>query len=228
MRVVVMGDVHSDIETIMELLDKVKGLEPDVAVFTGDFVDNGIEFKGFTQANIAKIVIEDLKLLGVPIISVPGNNDGEILDVLKKSGTSIHGSGKVVNGVGFYGFGGAKTPFGTSLEPSEEELESGILAGYEKVKSSKVKIQVTHNPPYNTKMDMIGSGAHVGSNAVRTLIEELKPTVAVCAHIHEARGVDVLGQTKLINAGKFAEGYCGLIEIDDSGNITAIKLVNLI
>jgi Icc-related predicted phosphoesterase len=228
MRIIVIGDTHSDIENIIGFLDKIKELKPDVLIFSGDFIDVGKSYKGFSHDDIAKIIIEYLKLLNIPIVAIPGNNDRAILELLEDSGISIHGSGKVVNGVGFYGFGGAKTPFGTPLEPGEDELESGIRNGYEKVKKAKTKIQVTHAPPLNTKLDMISSEAHVGSKVVRSLIEELKPNAAVCAHIHEARGVDNIDQTKILNAGRFPEGYCGVIEIDKSEGTVTAKVVNMI
>jgi Icc-related predicted phosphoesterase len=121
-----------------------------------------------------------------------------------------------------------KTPFGTPFEPEEEELEAGLRRAYEKIKNTKMKVQITHVPPYNTKLDIITSGAHVGSHVVRKLIEELKPNVAICAHIHEARGVDFIGDTKIINAGRFPEGYCGVIDIDESNSTVSAKVVNLI
>lgn len=228
MRLVVVGDVHSDIENIMHFLDKVKELKPDVLLFSGDFIDVAVGYKGFKNTDIAKVIIEELKSVGVPVFAVPGNQDKDVLEVIENSGISIHGKGKVYKNVGFYGFGGAKTPFGTPLEPEESELEAGIRKGYENIKDAKIKVQLTHAPPYNTRVDLIVSGAHVGSKVVKSLIEELKPDVSVCAHIHEARGVDDVCQTKVINAGRFPEGYCGLVEIDTETNNMSMKIVNLI
>lgn len=228
MRIVAIGDVHSDIENMMHFLDKVKELSPDLLIFSGDFIDVGVGFKGFEHADIAKVIIEELKSLGVPVLAVPGNQDRDILSLLESSGISVHGKGVVKNGVGFYGFGGAKTPFGTSLEPEESELESGLRTGYKMVKDSKIKVQITHSPPHNTRLDTIGSGVHVGSSMVKSLIEELTPDVAICAHIHEARGVDELGRTKVLNAGRFPEGYCGLVDLNIERGIVSAKIANLI
>jgi len=228
MKVVAIGDVHSDIENLMQFLDKVKMLGPDVLVFSGDFVDIGIHLKGFTREDIAKLILEEMSSVNVPILAVLGNNDKDVLPVLEERGVSIHGVGKTISGVGFFGFGGAKTPFGTPIEPEESELEAGLRRAYEDIKTAKIKVQVTHNPPHNTKLDIITSGAHVGSEAVKKLIEELKPTAAVCGHVHEARGVDVIGETKIINAGRFSEGYCGLIDIDMQSATVSAKIVNLI
>jgi Icc-related predicted phosphoesterase len=94
------------------------------------------------------------------------------------------------------------------------------------VEGVKVKVQVTHAPPVRTKLDVVYTGAHVGSEAVRKAIEKFKPVLAISAHIHEARGVDEIGGTKLINAGRFPEGYCGLASIEN-GKVE-VKIVNLI
>ncbi|MFB0544221.1 MAG: metallophosphoesterase, partial [Asgard group archaeon] len=87
-------------------------------------------------------------------------------------------------------------------------------------------VQVTHVPPARTKLDIIPSGAHVGSENVRKFIEEKQPNAAICAHVHEARGVDELGKTKIINSGRFPEGYCGLVTVKKEETTT--KIVNLI
>jgi Icc-related predicted phosphoesterase len=218
MRIAVIADIHNDTEMMMQSLDKLKELGFDAIVCPGDFTD--IAPRGFTQEDVGKLLIEELKSTGKPVICVPGNMDMVVIPILEKSGTSVHGLGKTVGEIGFYGFGGAKTPFGTAYEPDEAEIEAGLRKAYEDVKDAKYKVQVTHNPPFGTKVDMLPSGMHVGSKAVRRLIEELKPEAAICAHIHEGRGVDELGRTKIINPGKLPEGYCGILEIND-GIVTA-------
>lgn len=224
MDILVLADIHNDIENIMSYLDKVSQIHFDVIVCMGDFSDVGL--RGFTASDIVKIVIAELKAFKKPILAVPGNFDKEVLPVLEKEGVSIHGKGKIIDGVGFYGFGGAKTPFKTPLEPSEEELRTGLQKAYDEVKDAKVKVQVTHNPPARTAIDMVYTGAHVGSEVVRKFIEEKKPLVAVSSHIHEARGVDDLGSTKLVNPGRFPEGHCGIVSINN--NVVTAKIVSLL
>jgi len=126
---------------------------------------------------------------------------------------------------GFYGYGGAKTPFETSIEPTEDEIKLGLRSAYKDIEKTKYKIQVTHNPPHGTKIDMIQSGVHVGSNAVRSFIEDHQPILAVSAHIHEARGTDKLKGSFLINSGRFPEGYLGLVNID-GGSVNG-KVLNI-
>jgi len=164
--------------------------------------------------------------LNKPIVAVPGNFDSELINFFAEKGVGLHGNGKVFGEVGVYGFGGAKTPFKTSLEPTEKEIEEGLRKGYEKVKNCKIKIQITHIPPARTKLDVAYTGAHIGSEAVRKFIEENKPNVAVSAHVHEARGTDEIKKTRLINPGRFPEGYCGIITIKNSD--VKVEVINLI
>jgi hypothetical protein len=225
MNILVVSDIHNDVENILNYIDKVAMLDFDVIVCPGDFTDVTLP-KGFTKADIGKLIIEELSGLKKPILAVPGNLDKEIIPLLDEKKINLHENGKIIKDIGFYGFGGAKTPFNTSLEPVEEEIRTGLERGYEKIKDAKIKVQVTHNPPARTAVDLLYTGAHIGSEAVRGFIEEKQPAVAISAHIHEARGTDELGKTKLINSGRFPEGYCGLVSIK-KGEIGA-KIINLI
>jgi len=224
MKILVISDIHNDIESCMEYVDKLSLLDFDVLVCPGDFTD--VPPKGLTSIEIAKIIIEELKTLKKPILAVPGNWDKELINLFEKEGVNLHGKGKIIENVGFYGFGGAKTPFNTFFEPSEEEMEDGLEKAVKEILEAKTKVQVTHAPPARTKIDLAYTGAHVGSEAVRRVIEKYKPKVAISAHIHEARGIDDLNGTKLINSGRFPEGYFGLVVIKN-GNVEA-KIMNLI
>lgn len=225
MNILVIGDIHNDVENLMNFIDKVSFLNFDVIVAVGDFTDVNLP-KGFKDVDIAELVIEELGIFKKPILTVPGNFDKNLVGIFEKQGISLHGKGKIIGDVGFYGLGGARTPYNTPLEPSEEEIKEGLTKAYEQVKNCKVKVQVTHMPPARTKLDVLFTGAHVGSEVIRNFIEKTRPDVAISAHIHEARGLDELGKTKLINSGRFPEGYCGLITLEKENVST--KIVNLI
>ena len=225
MKIVALGCIHNDVENLLRFLDSLSSITFDVLVCPGDFTDGALP-RGFNNIEITKLILEEFKSLGKPVLVVPGSWDGELISIFEKENVSIHGKGKIINGVGFYGFGGAKTPFGLPLEPSEDELTAGLKKAYSDVAKAKIKIQITHAPPANTKIDMIGSGAHVGSEAVRKFLEEMQPQAAISAHIHESRGVDIIKNTKIINPGRFPEGHFGFIEIN--GNVVTAKVVDLI
>lgn len=224
MNILVLSDIHNDVENIINFVDKISMLDFDVIVCPGDFAD--IPPKGFTKVDITRLILEELRSLKKPIIAVPGNQDKEVVAFLEKEKVSVHGRGVVIDGFGFFGYGGARTPFKTSLEPSEEEIGTGLKDAYNDVNGVKTLVLVTHMPPARTRLDGLYGNAHVGSEAVRKFIEEKQPALAVSAHLHELRGVDDIGKTKLINSGRFPEGYCGLVSIENDK--VSAKIVNLI
>lgn len=225
MNIAVISCIHGDIDTVMKFLDKLSAFDIDLFVCPGDFTDYSIP-KGFSRIDIVRILLEELKSLHKPVITVPGSWDKDIIEFLKTESTSVHGEGKIIDGVGFYGYGGARTPFKTPFEPAEGEIMLGLEKAYSEVRNAEIKIQVTHAPPYNTKLDLISTGAHVGSHIVREFIESKQPDAAICAHIHESRGVDHIKATKMLNGGRFPEGYFGLVSIVD-GKVD-VKMNNLI
>lgn len=225
MNILVISDIHNDIENMMIYIDKLALLNFDVIIAPGDFSDQNVP-RGIDKVDIGILILEELNSLGKPILAVPGNLDKELIPFFEEKNISLHGTGKIVKNIGFYGIGGAATPFRTPLEPTESEFQKGLEAGYELVRRCEKKVQVTHMPPARTKIDVISSGAHVGSEVIRNFIEKNQPDAAISAHIHEARGIDELEKTKLINTGRFPEGYCGLITIEKEK--TTVKIINLI
>ncbi len=224
MEILVISCIHNDIENLLSLLDKISQLRFDVVVCPGDFTDMSLP-SGFTRADVGRLVIEELKGFGKPLVTVPGSWDKDLIELLRKETVSVHGEGREIGGVGFYGYGGARTPFKTPFEPDDNEIESGLLSAFQKIKNVKNKVQVTHMPPYGTKIDVIYSGAHVGSDIVRSFIEKNKPDAAISSHIHEARGIDIIGDTKLVNAGRFPEGTAAIISV--GGVETVAKIINI-
>ena len=228
MKILVIADIHNDTENLLSLLDRAEEISPyNLIVAIGDFTDVNLP-KGFTTKDIGKIILEILKSKNVPVLATPGNFDRDLIELFRDEGVLIHGNGKIMEKIGFYGYGGAKTPFNTPLEPSEDEIYQGLKKGWLEVENAEIKIQITHVPPFQTKLDLISSGLHVGSESVRKFIEEKQPHVAVCAHIHESRGIDRIGNTQIINPGRFPEGYAGFVEIDEKTRNVKIRMLELI
>ncbi len=77
-------------------------------------------------------------------------------------------------------------------------------------------VYVVHGPPRDTRCDMIASGAHVGSRALRGFIETHQPPLVLGGHIHESPRVsssfhDRIGRTVVVNPGQFgAPGVCAV------------------
>ncbi len=216
MKILVVADVHGDFESLSNVLAELKN-DFDVLVCPGDFTDIGLSLMGFSREDMLQIMLDELLSCGKPVLTLPGNHDPpETHKIFDDYGVNLHGTGKVIDGIGFFGFGGAKTPFGTPFEPSEEQTTEGLKRAFDAVAGAKKKIMITHNPPKNTKLDAVMSGQHVGSQAIRDFILKNKPDAAISAHIHEARGVDELGTTKLIYPGTVSEGWFGIIDAGEA------------
>ena len=118
------------------------------------------------------------------------------------------------------------------------EKENGkIKEDLEKIKklsNPKNTIYVIHAPPYDTKLDMITTGAHVGSRAVREFIEKEQPPLTLHGHIHESPQMsgswkDKIGNTVCVNVGSsYPEDKlnCAVIDIgtEDLNNIEYFEL----
>ena len=214
MKIAVIGCIHNEIEKLPILFEKLVSHEPEILISVGDIADASYP-KGFEAIDIGEIFLEEAKEYFKKILIIPGTWDKDLMSLFEKEKVLLHGRGEIIGEIGVYGFGGAQTPFNTPYEPSEKEIEEGLKRGYEYVKNSKIKIQATHAPPFNSTLDLVGN-RHVGSVAVRKSIEEFSPHVAVCAHIHESVGKDLIKSTISLNCGKFTEGYFGLLEITNN------------
>lgn len=174
--------------------------EYDLLIIAGDIT----QFGPSTQA---EEILDRIGESSIPVLSLPGNCDPkEVLRVLEERNVSLHNKLVEFENITFVGFGGSnKTPFGTPFELTEGELEEDLEALTSQVEGKWVL--VTHVPPYGTEVDFTASGIHAGSKSVKKIIENKQPLVNFCAHIHEARSIDSIGQTKIVNPGPIGEGY---------------------
>jgi Icc-related predicted phosphoesterase len=75
---------------------------------------------------------------------------------------------------------------------------------------------VLHSPPRGTRCDVIHSGQHVGSRAIRAFVEARQPPLVLAGHIHESARTsasyrDVVGRTIVVNPGQFGTSrLCGV------------------
>ena len=148
-------------------------------------------------------MLEPILRINSKIYAVLGNMDQASVGVyLDELGINIHGKGIVLGDLGIFGVGGSnRTPFNTPTEFSEKELGEIVSMAYKRVSHSRIKILISHTPPYNTAADRIGAGIHVGSTAIREFIESKQPDFCFTGHIHESRGEDRIGHTLILNPG---------------------------
>ncbi|MGA1840078.1 MAG: metallophosphoesterase family protein [bacterium] len=215
MRIVVIGDIHESVGNLEDINDISKA---SCVIINGDLTNVG----GIERA---KKVIEYINYFNPSVYAQAGNFDRkEVETYLIEQGISLHGNGFIKGNIGIFGVGGSnKTPFGTPNEFEENEIESFIFEGYKKVKNAPLKLFISHAPPFHSSVDIVTSGQHVGSKAVRAFIDNYQPDVCITGHIHEAKGEDRIGQTRIINPGPFKNG--GYVEIiEEKGFLRAILM----
>jgi len=203
MKILALTDIHGKYDMADAL---IAAESPDVVVIGGDL----------TTMGTLKEASDALGLFGKRcglVLCVAGNMDlPEHDDMFYQMGCSINGRGRTIDGVGFFGVSAAPhSPLKTPYEISEERIMALARAGHADVAGANIKIFVPHAPPRDTRLDVVHSGAHVGSTAVREFIEERRPDVTVCGHIHEARGTDEIGGVKIVNCGQAGLGHYAVI-----------------
>ena len=199
MKIISFGDIHEDLNNLTLLKNEMESA--DLVIVTGDLTN-------FNGRKEAERVIDEIMKYNENVLAQLGNLDQpEVNDYLTEKGINLHRNGFIRDDIGIFGVGGSNlTPFNTPTEFSEDEIETFLLEGIDKVKDAKFKIMVPHMPPKDTKIDIITAGAHVGSQSVRDFILKHKPDIALSGHIHEARGSDTIENTLAFNAGMFREG----------------------
>ena len=215
MKILIFADIHGEFERASQVLNHVKTEGIDLILCPGDFTDMFAVPEGFSQLDIADMVLQRIMALKVPVLCVPGNHDPyDVLELFNEYNVNLHDKVKKVKGHTLMGWGGAPTPFNTIFEPSEEETKEGLEKLLGKVKGEKF-ILVVHNPPKDTLLDTTFTKKHVGSIAIKEFIEKARPPLVISAHIHEARGTDKIGDSTLFYPGALFEGYYGIAEVDD-------------
>lgn len=217
MKILQVSDIHSHHKKLMEHL---KNNRADLIIITGDITQ-------FGPPELGEDILNDISTFDTPVLAIPGNCDPvEISGRIDNSrAVNVHGRSLVINGIGICGFGGSNhTPFNTPQEFEEVEIYDGVSSAIKGVSQEKISLLLTHAPPYGTKTDTLPSGDHAGSTSIRKIIEEYQPTVNLCGHIHESRGIDQVGKTITVNPGDLSRGHGCLINIDDPEDALSIRV----
>jgi uncharacterized protein len=166
-----------------------------------------------------------------PCFVVGGNDDSDaVVDVLRSHrGPHVRFcEDRVLDLPGGYRIGGFgwsnPTPWHTPREAAEEELDRQLAPLLDAVGDRERAILNIHVPPYglldtcpalDTSVDpprpVVKGGqmisASVGSTAVRQRLADTQPLLALCGHVHEARGAVPLGGTLVVNPGsEYSDG----------------------
>ncbi|MGH2750477.1 MAG: metallophosphoesterase family protein [Actinomycetota bacterium] len=208
-------------------------------------------FRGLMREELSRwvrLASDKLADSGVPCYVMPGNDDEWDIDaVLDAAPAPIENcEGKLVEIDRVQMISSAwtnPTPWDSPRELPEDELYDRLAKLVAEVDPDAPAIFNLHCPPHDSGIDrapeltgdlrVVTEGGDpkmipVGSRAVRRLIEEHQPLIALHGHIHEARGIAHIGRTLCINPGSmYGEGVLdgALIDIRE-GEVAAHQLVS--
>ena len=219
--VVYATDLHGDIHSYERLLEIGAGKNVNAVVIGGDIApfltavgDIALYQREFLQFYMIPRLKEFKKKIKKDVFIMMGNDDLRInMDLLEKAvkkgyfklmNQKVHKLGtKFVAGYSYVN----ESPFlMKDWEKSERKIKSD-LDKLSKESDPKKTVYVMHAPPANTSLDVIFSGTHVGSTAIREFILEKQPYLTLHGHIHESSQMsgnwkDIMGKSIAVNQGQ--------------------------
>ena len=235
-KILYTADLHGNESFYKKLFEKGKDNDIKVVVIGGDLCPRGSfslqESIEIQKKFLEEYLIKEIETFGKNVFLIMGNDDFKVnmkvlenienLKLIHKKMEKI-GSKKIigysfVNPTPFRLLDWEKKEFEDSKETkkfSDEiirsiEEEKGTieqdLQQLKKISNPKSTIYVMHAPPFNTKLDVINTGNHVGSKAIRNFIEKEQPYLTLHGHIHESPKmsgsyIDKVNNTICINVG---------------------------
>lgn len=197
---------HVKVVSEEEYADLVNNKEKLNAIFDEVIRNDIVGYLRYVDEKYAK--------MGIKLYLIPGNDDPQSLvnSIRNNPWSSLVFFDESIVNVGDYlmlGFGYSNpTPWNTPRELSEDEIYRRLTGMFNSLgNDSRRTIAVIHTPPHGTVIDQapmltkdlkvvrVGGEVlltHVGSLAVRRIIEEYGPLMGLHGHVHESSGVDYL------------------------------------
>lgn len=192
MKLLLVSDLHLSASAASALVERASAF--DAVVIAGDLAQ---------QRRGLDAYVDEIRAIETPTVLVCGNAESpeELREACAawKAAQVLHGESCEIGGVTFFGIGGAVpvTPFGRwsfdLTEGAAERLGSACPPGC---------VLVTHTPPKGLA-DRSSSGESLGSTAIRAMVNDKRPRLVVCGHIHDSGGqtVKAPGGSVVVNAG---------------------------
>ncbi len=188
MKILIFSDMHGNKNALERLIKKAHGV--DLLVCAGDLSNMGRDLEG---------ILKRLDI-GIPLFIIHGNHESE--DEMKgvcsmfPTMRYIHRASLRFKGFVFFGYGGGgfairDTVFESLMARLKKDLKPG----------DKV-VLVTHAPPHGTKLDYLPHAGHRGCISIRRFIDEIRPVLHICGHLHEnVARKQIVDGTLVINPG---------------------------
>jgi Icc-related predicted phosphoesterase len=184
-----------------------------------DTVLLGGDITNFGTADDTQHLVGRCQAQGMHVWAVAGNCDSAAIDRrLFDLGVGLHGRGVVYEGLGLHGLSAMPPWRATMYQFTEEELAVFLAQGQAQVAATPARVVLSHAPPRGVR-DRTHFLHHAGSIALREHVEKTRPALVVCGHIHEARGVESLGPTVVVNCGTGRHGHYAIAKVDADGKV---------
>ncbi|MGV8161848.1 MAG: metallophosphoesterase family protein [Candidatus Nanoarchaeia archaeon] len=191
MRILGAGDLHGDLGLAIKLSQKAVDERVDLVLLCGDITDD----------NSAENILAPFKEKNLKMLIISGNHESiSAADFLAyiNNARHLHGYSVKYDDIGIFGCGSANVGIHGI---SEKEIFDTLKRGNNYLNDVKKKIMMTHVHPAGSKMEMLSNFVQ-GSTGIRKAIDEFKPDILICSHVHEAEGLEEqIGTTLVINVG---------------------------
>jgi len=191
MKILALSDIHGDQSFIKKMAQRGADEHVDLVILAGDLGHDNGSLDG---------IVGPFREKGLEVALLPGNHEGlaEINFLVERYGAkNLHGYVMQKGDVGIFGCGYADVGL---HQINEKDLFETLERAHSSISGMKKKIMVTHVQPNNS---IIGLGIFPGNSGVRRAIEQFKPDIHICGHIHETHGMEEqIGKTRVINVGK--------------------------
>jgi len=199
MKILAVADFHGYQYRLNILLENIKKYSPELVVVCGDI----------TQFGPGEVATNFLNQIPVDTIAVPGNIDSsdvpKAIEKSKAKNISLKKFEK--NKILFVGISG------DTLSQTDAKTIEKLL--------DKQSVLVSHAPPHGFQ-DKVFIGTHIGNKEIRKIVDNCKPRLVICGHIHENPGFTKNKYTTVVNCSMGKRGEGALIEINK--NITVKML----
>jgi Icc-related predicted phosphoesterase len=218
-KIIYATDVHGDGKIYEMVLDRGKSREIEAIVIGGDIAPTGFSnsYMAAQREFLERHLIPRFRKFRdgckKDIYIMMGNDDfAANMDVLVKAEREgiirlLHNNLSRISNFNIIGYSFVNPiPFLLKdWEKEEGEIEKD-LEKLKKLAEPKKTIYVFHAPPFGTSLDILHSGVHAGSIAIREFIEKEQPFLTLHGHIHESfeisgRFFEKIGETVAVNPG---------------------------
>jgi hypothetical protein len=212
MRILAAADLHGNPRHLTTIQNALSEVPVDMVVLAGDILNY----------RRRRSLLSRLDELSVPVLVVRGNSDPAYLErwaATSRNVRSLHLSPFSFGDVDLVGVSGTlPIPFHSR-------------AGWHEARTLKTLAPLLHtrailvaHPPPRGCCDRVLGRFHAGSRGLSRLIQETSPMVMICGHIHEAAGVDRMGDTLVVNCALGPRHHGAAIVLEDGRPPSAVML----